>query len=480
MSNRSFGRNFLVVVFSRIVSLLASVAVGFMLPKILSITDYGFYKVFTLYAVYTALLHFGFVDGILLKLSGKEYKEVDAQRMRTLTRFFVVFELLLSIAILIVGGIIARGEYLFIVIMLALNMVFVNITTYYQFVSQAVQRFGEYSVKNIVISIVKVVFVLVLLTLNICYEAEISYKIYLIGLNILDLLIMVWYIALYHDITFGRGESFRAVKQDIISIFKSGILLTLAYQVSHLILALDRQFVSLLFSTEEFAVYSFAYNIVSMISTMVSAISIVLLPMLKNRSHEVVVQSYRKCLSTVAMISAGSLLCYFPLIFLIKWFLPEYCGSLVYLAIVLPIFLFSSAITVVMFTINKVFEMNFSFFRDGCFILVLGLIFNMIAYWAFRSPQAISCASLCVTMIWFLISGVRLKNKTGVKVNKEFLYLLSITLGFLVITNCFTNIFLGFATYLIWLVFWTIAFHKTEICEVYKTLKEKFGKFIAN
>ena len=71
MHKKTFGKNMFFVAFSRGLSLVSNVFIGFLLPKFLSITDYGFYKVFTLYAVYTALLHFGFVDGILLKLSGK-------------------------------------------------------------------------------------------------------------------------------------------------------------------------------------------------------------------------------------------------------------------------------------------------------------------------------------------------------------------------------------------------------------------------
>lgn len=473
MKNKSFVRNLFVVVFSRIISLTSSVAVGFILPKILSITDYGFYKVFTLYAVYTALLHFGFVDGVLLKLSGKEYEELDSQKMRTLTRFFIVFELIISIAILLVGGIIASGDYLFIVIMLAVNMVFVNITTYYQFISQAVQRFREYSAKNIAISVIKICFVLVLLVLDTLNVAEASYEACLIGLNILDFSIMLWYIVIYRNITFGKGESISSLKNDIASIFKSGILLTLAYQVSHLILALDRQFVNLLFSTEEFAIYSFAYNIVSMISTMVSSISIVLLPMLKNRAQEMVVNSYKKCLSTVAVISSGSLLGYFPLVFFIKWFLPEYQRSLDYIIIVLPAFLFTSSITVVMFTINKVFEMNFSFFKDGCLIFALGLGFNVIAYYLFGSPYAISFASLIVMIIWYLISGGRLKQKTGVDVSKEFIYLLTIASGFMIITNGIENALMGLISYLIWGFIWTIVFHKDDVQKMFKTSKEK-------
>lgn len=473
MKNKSFLGNLIFVVFSRIISLLSSVAVGFILPKILSITDYGFYKVFTLYAVYTALLHFGFVDGILLKLSGKKYEELDPHKMRSFTRFFIVFELLISIVVLLVGSIIVNGEYLFIVIMLAVNMIFVNITTYYQFVSQAVQRFGEYSAKNIAISIIKLVFVLALLILNINNVFDVSYKVYLIGLNIIDFSIMIWYVIIYKDITFGKSVSLGILKKDIISIFKNGILMTLAYQVSHLILALDRQFVNLLFSTEEFAIYSFAYNIVSIISTMVSSISIVLLPMLKNRAHDVVVGTYRKCLSTVSVISSWSLMCFFPLVLFIKWVLPEYIGSVEYISIVLPAFIFTSSITVVMFTIYKILEWNFAFFKNGCLILALGFVLNVIAYYFFESPSAISYASLIVTMIWFLMSGIYLQKRIGVGVGKDFAYLMAISFGFLLITSCIANVFIGFVAYFAWVLIWTIIFRKDVMQDGIRLLKGK-------
>lgn len=247
--------------------------------------------------------------------------------------------------------------------------------------------------------------------------------------------------------------------------------MTLAYQVSHLILALDRQFINLLFSTEEFAIYSFGYNIVSIISTMVSSISVVLLPMLKNSTHDVVADTYRKCLSTVSVISSWSLVCFFPLVLFIKLFLPEYVGSVEYISIVLPAFLFTSSITVVMFTIYKILEWNGAFFQDGCLILALGFGFNVIAYYFFKSPSAISYASLVVTMIWFLRSGIRLGKKMGVGVGRDFAYLAIISFGFLLITNCIANIFIGFTAYFAWVLIWTIIFRKDIIQESIKMLK---------
>ena len=159
MSDKHFGKNLIRVAFSRMISLLASIAVGLLLPKIFSITDYGYFKVFTLYSVYTALLHFGFVDGILLKLAGQNYLDLDRKKIRAYTCFFISFEVIISLAVLICGAIWAKGEYLFLLVMLAVNMVFVNVTTYYQFISQATQRFSEYSAKNIIVSTAKLVFV---------------------------------------------------------------------------------------------------------------------------------------------------------------------------------------------------------------------------------------------------------------------------------------------------------------------------------
>lgn len=471
MQNKSFGKNLFIVALSRLISLISGIAVGFLLPKILSVTDYGFYKVFTLYAVYTSLLHFGFVDGILLKISGQQYENLDISKMRIYTRFFVFVELVVSFVMLLTSIIFTDGEYLFIVSMLAVNMVFVNITTYYQFISQAVQRFGEYSAKNIVVSVIKVLFVLVLFAITVGDAIDVSYRSYLVGLNILDFLCMVWYIVIYREITFGKSAPIRSVKKDIIDIFKTGILQTLAYQVSHLILALDRQFVNFLFSTEDFAIYSFAYNIVTMISTMVSSASVILLPMLKNRTYEAVIGSYKKCLSTVSVIASCSLLCFFPLVLFVDWFLPKYSHSIEYIAIVLPAFIFTASITIVMFTITKIFDMNFEFFKDGCFIFVLGFVFNVLAYYILGTPSAISYASLIVMMIWFLLAGVRLMRRTGVNIGREFLYLSIVALGFIIITNFVHNAILGFFMYLLWLLIWTIILHKDVICGIVKSIK---------
>lgn len=463
-------KNLVGVIFSRLVSLASSMAVGLLLPKILSVEDYGYLKIFTLYSAYTALLHFGFADGILLKIAGKDYNELDFQVMRTYTRFFSVFECIITGLMLLVGTLFLRGEHLFILVMLALDMLFVNITTYYQFVSQGTQRFAEYSQKSIIVAIAKLIFIGVLFVVFLERKSTVSYRTYLIGLCSLDFLMLIWYVWIYRDITFGKSTGIKEVKNAIINIFKTGIILTIAYQVSHLILALDRQFVSVLYSTEKYAIYSFAYNIVTMISTVISSISVVLLPMLKKAGTKYAVENYKKSLIIVSVLLGFSLLAYFPVQIFIGWFLPEYTQSISYIAIVLPSILFSSGISVVMFTIDKVIDTIDVFFKNSLIILVLGAISNLLAYKFFGTMFSISCASLLIMAVWYLLESNHIRVKSGVSAYKEFIYIVLLISAFLAVAFCIESIVLACIIYGLWLIAVTMIFYGKFLMATLKSI----------
>ena len=70
VSKSTFTKNILRVMTSRGIMLLSEILLGFVVPKILGVSGYGYLKTYSLYTAYTALLHFGFVDGILLYFAG--------------------------------------------------------------------------------------------------------------------------------------------------------------------------------------------------------------------------------------------------------------------------------------------------------------------------------------------------------------------------------------------------------------------------
>ncbi len=457
--NTNVLKNIVHVAFSQGISLVASIVTSILLPKILNVNSYGLFRIFTLYLGYTSLLHFGFVDGVLLRFAGSDYESLQEQQMRTYSRFYIASQLILGAAVCLGGLLITDSDYRFILLMLGIDLVAINLTSYYQFLSQATKRFREYALKNLSLSVFKTVFVLILFVLHTALHLQISYRFYLIFLVMADCLMLFWYLLIYSNITFGKRHPFSYEKQALFDLFKTGIVLTVAYQVSHLIHMLDRQFVSTLYPIETYAMYAFSYNLVTLISTMVSSIAIVMFPMLKKSGKEAIQKNYNTILSGVCAIIGASLVLYYPLVWFIGWFLPEYTGSVVYLKIILPCILYTGAISVVMFTFVKILNENFKFFKNSLLILALGFITNYLAQILFRTPEAISYASLITMAVWFVLEGNHLKKLLNLSYLKEFCYVLAITLAFLGTVSFVPRMLLGMGCYLTVFITVTLVFY---------------------
>ena len=67
---------------------LFNVALVFVVPKLLSLEDYGYWRLFGLYAGYAGFVHFGFADGALLRWAGRPFTEVHNELLPSLKFVF--------------------------------------------------------------------------------------------------------------------------------------------------------------------------------------------------------------------------------------------------------------------------------------------------------------------------------------------------------------------------------------------------------
>ncbi|MBQ7792854.1 MAG: hypothetical protein IJ367_05130, partial [Clostridia bacterium] len=395
------------------------------------------------------------------------------QELRTYSQFFIRMQAAIGGILIISGLFFQNADYRFLLVMLGVDMIAINLTSYYQFLSQATKRFSEYSLKNLILSLAKALLILVLLGLKYTLIPEIPYQVYLICLVALDVGMLVWYLLIYKDITFGEKAPLSQHKTQIIALFRSGIVLTVAYQVSHLVHMLDRQFVSILFPVAIYGVYAFAYNLITLISTMVSSLSIVMFPMLKRASRDLLCVHYETMLSGVAALIGLSLVCYCPLAWFIRWFLPEYSQSLQYLKIILPSILFTGTISVVMFTFVKILNQNSTYFKNSCIVLAIGFVTNWLAYRWFRTPEAISYASLITMAIWFLLEGIHLKRAISVPFGKAFFYVCALTASFLATMSILPGDFAGCIGYFLCYILLTFLCYKTNFSSWFSFFRKK-------
>ncbi|MDD7282123.1 oligosaccharide flippase family protein [Floccifex sp.] len=422
INKNKFKQNVLQVMTSRGIMLVSEILLGFVVPKILGVTGYGYLKTYSLYTAYTALLHFGFVDGILLKFAGQNYEDLDKKKIRTLSMFFIEMQIVIGILLLLICKFFVPSELKFIGYMLSINTFVINLTSYYQYISQATQRFKELSTRNILIAICKILLVCCLVLVYKNTGNYVSYKLYIVFINIIEFSLMLWYVITYRDITFGRKEKLVDCKNLIAGCFRNGFALTIAYQVSHLVFMLDRQFVSILYTAETFAIYSFAYSLVSVCTKIISTLSTVLFPMLKQMSEESALKYFSDSISMMLILSGLVLTGYYPLTWFIKFFLPAYVDSLIYLRVILPALLLSCCISVLMFTFYKVINKNMIYFKISCIVFVISIINNFIAHILFGSAQAISWASTITMLIWFILAESYFIKNYHVKWKQNLIY----------------------------------------------------------
>lgn len=461
------------IALSNIIKLFSGVLVGFILPKLIGIEDYAYYKTFTLYATYVGIFQIGIADGIYLKFGGIDYDNLNKKEMRFYSTLLLGLETIFSIVCCVVSVLFLRSEYRFIFICIAIYLFSYNITCYYQFVSQLTRRFNELFKRNIIQSLLTIISVVILWVCNYYLHLQISYKYYLFLYLIIQIMLSIWYVWTYKEITFGPRETLNDHQDHLKDIIKNGIPLMLANLCLLFILNMDRQFVNVLFDVKTYAIYAFAYNMLSLITTATTAISTVLYPSLKRSDKNNLSVNYEILIIIVLVLMFGMISIYFPLDVFIRMFLPKYSDSLIIFRIILPGLALSSVISIVIHNYYKVVGKNFLFLKIGIIIFVMAIIFNLIAYLLFRTTSAISIASIVVFFIWYIITQKYFIRTYKVNWKKSFIYILIMMLCFYLTTSNIINVPVGFSVYILSHILITIIFFKDKKKLILNVFKKK-------
>lgn len=464
-------KNIIKVTLSNIFILLSGILTGFIIPKIMGISDYGYYKTFTLYISYSSIFRFGIVDGIYLIFGGKDYKELNKEKFRFYSKFMCILEVIISVIFITVAITFLDGEYRYIFLFVAIYIWSFNITSYYQIISQITGRFNELSTRNILQAILSSIGVLLFWLLYKIVKYELTYKIYTTFYVIIQILLSMWYIFTYREITFGKSSKVIDEYREILNLMKVGFPLLISNLCSTLLLNLDRQFVNILFDNLKYAIYAFAYNLLSLVTVATSAISTVIYPILKRVKNNELQKMYPILVTVMLVFVFAALLIYFPLSIFIKLFLPKYIESLEIFKIIFPGLAITSVITVIMHNYYKVLGKNKKYFVKSVIILLISFVSNYIAYICFNTISSISIASMIVMLYWYLTIESYFVKEYNVKWIKNYIYMILMIVVFYVIVFVIKDIIIGFLAYMLLFFFISLLFFKNDFDQIYNLIK---------
>ena len=461
------------IAISNLLKVLAGVLVGFLLPKIIGVADYGYYRTFTLYVSYAGLLSFGFVEGLLLIYGGKDLSELPKEKFRLYSRIFIFFQVLFA-AIGALLSLCFKGETRFVFFAFSIHIIGLNVCLYFQTISQITSRFNELSIRDVLYSSLISLAILGIYLFT-YFKGEPTdpfiYKLFTILHVSIQLFISLWYLFTYREFVFGKCTKIKENKNEILTIFKIGLPLLVSNLTSTLILAVDRQFVNIFFSINEYAVYSFAYSMFGLFTTATMAISTVLFPFLKRTNEEQLFTTYHNMIAIILMFVFVAISLYYPLCWFVPWFLPNYTNSLIIFRIIIPGLAINSAVTIISHNYYKTSKESLAYFVQCLIVLVLSVALNFAAYYIFKSTTSISIASVVAVVFWYLLTQIYYHLKHNVPILKNTVFMLVMLVVFYGAT--FIPIWwVGFISYLPVSVLICFAFYP-------KQLKEMLLKFLS-
>ena len=443
ISTKKFASNIVLSLLAQIVTLAVNFVMGLIVPKYISDYSYAYWQLYVMYASYVGILHFGLLDGLVLRYGAYDYGELDKKRIRSQFTFLLIIT---STAAIILSGIsigVMQNAERTVFLLVAVGIVLRNISTYNSYTFQITNRINQYVVITIVQRVVYGISVVILLLLRVeefywfCIADMIG--------DCVGILIGICFNrgSLYLGRMIPLKEAFSEFRENL----SAGILLMLANWSALLLVGSARMIIEWHWGELVFGKVSFAFSLTNIFLTFVTAISVVLFPSLKRIEGEKLPQMYKAIRELISPLLFLALILYFPGSWIVEMWLPNYAVSLEYLAILLPIIIFSSKVSLLTNNYLKVYRKEKSMLIVNLISVAVGFgLFALCAY-VFDHLIALLVCVVFVMMLNSVLSEIVVMRVIRVRIVKEFIFEAVLTVGFILIAS-YLDLLWGFLAYL--------------------------------
>ncbi len=449
------------VMVANIINLAIGLLNSFFLPKYLSVETYAMIKTYTLYISYAGFFHLGYLDGMYLKYGGKNLTEVSKAEYGSDFGNVLFMESIAGV-ILAVLSFILRDP---IVLAFAFGMLLNNIISCFQMLFQAV---GEFKLDSSALNFKTIIAFMESIILLFVFKSDnyIPYVICQVGAGIAPVVYLA--VILNKRVPFLTKVSIKwsEFKENI----SSGFVLMLGNFSSTMFTGIDRWFVKFLLTTTDFAIYSFATSVDSLVTVFITPIAITLYNTLcKEKSTERIKQLKEMILVWGFIVAALA----FPAKWIIEHFLTNYLDAIPIIIVLFTAQALYAVIKGVFVNLYKARKQQTVYFKQMIAMVVLAAVLDAIMYLIFRSGISLAVGTLMTAVAWLVINEI--KNREIRYEFKQWTYLFVLMGVFIACGLCLPTI-IGFVVYVAAMLALNILLMK----EPFKTMiSSVFGMFVS-
>ena len=452
----SLKNNILRIFSANFLNAFSGIIIGFIVPAVLSLDSYAYVKTYALYISYIGFLHFGFIDGMYIKYGGKDIKEVDKGILKCEHRIFMSIQSVMTVIFLIIG----LSTKDFIITIMAVSIIPINTTSFHKLFYQSTGQFKRFANASYIYTATYMITNLLLVFL---FKSN-NYILYILTTLVANLIVFIkleykFYIE-FKDVDIKYSD-------DIKKNIKIGFFVLLANLSVLLFYGIDRWFVKIFYSNNDFAYYSFAISMLNIVNIFINAISIIFYNYLSKDEN---VERIKKLKIYFLIVGGLASFAYFGLSLIVNIFLKKYIHSLSIIAISFATYPYMIVINALYVNLYKARKNEKKYLVVVLSMLLISIIDNIVAVYLVNNVRGIAVATTLSFITWYIFS---MNDFKYLKCNiKECIYLLILLIVFLLTTHM-KNYILGAIIYLITYITLVLTLYKKYILELIKIVVKR-------
>jgi len=350
MNYKSILSNMSVAFLAQGTAMLFGVLQSLIVPKLLGVESFGYWQLFLFYSSYAGFFHFGLNDGVYLTKGGQTRDQIDKEFVFSQFVFGILFEMVLG-ALIALAAMFMRldANRSFVVVSFCFMMVITNAMNYISFTLQAMNETKRSSYIAIISKVVYIIPLMLFIIMGIStYQPYITT--YVISTAV-GLLYGMWYM---RDFIREGLPTFPQMVCSGLHCISVGINLMVSNIAAGLIIGFVRFIIDAKWGITTFGKLSLSLSIVNLFLQFVSQASLVLFPALRQSDKREMSSFFHALRDGMSLFMPAIYLLYFPFVWALSLWLPDYAESLSKFAFLIPICAFDGKMDIYCSTYFKV------------------------------------------------------------------------------------------------------------------------------
>ena len=387
--------------------LVCSLVTSLVVPKYMQKETYGYWQIYYFYLNYINFITFGYNDGTVLKYGGKKREDLPIERIRRGNLLMLLCSTMVAVCGIILLQILKLPvENRIIFTTLFASMPFVSIFNIISSLFLAINQQEKYNVLNFVNRFVATVGYCVLLFVGM------QGYIPMIGIDYaVRVLIAVACAAVGIYFWKGKKSSWREGWNEVRENCGGGIFITMGALLASFAPLAGRVVLEHNATIEEYALFSFAMSVLSLVVTFTNAAGVVFFPMLKKLDAKDMPKYYGKIKNVYNYLIYGALLCYVPVVLVIRFYLTEYMGVLGYVYLLVAICIPLGKMQILITPYMKAYRLEKEYFIANLISAAVIWVCDSLVYRLTSSTLFLALTTFIVYELWSLGFELYLKKK---------------------------------------------------------------------